>query len=105
MERKIRQQLIVILGLCFVLKCPGREIATERTGGWLEVVATISRAMPTGVSVANNRRIFVNFPRWGDNAEYLDSRHREHRIPAGEAGPKLIAVDRNRSPPGSTTSL
>jgi hypothetical protein len=86
MERKIMQQiLIVILGLCFVLKCPGQEIATERTGGWLEVVATVRGAMPTGVSVANNRRIFVNFPRWGDNVEHLDSRHWEHRIRAGEA--------------------
>jgi hypothetical protein len=78
----MQQILSVILGLCFVLKCRGQEIATERTGGWLEVVATIRGAMPTGVSVANNR-IFVNFPQWGcDNVEYLDSRHWEPRIPA-----------------------
>ncbi len=26
--------------------------------------------MPTGVTVANNGRIFVNFPKWGDRVEY-----------------------------------
>jgi sugar lactone lactonase YvrE len=66
----MKHVLIVILALCFVLKCLGQEIATERTVGRLEVVATFGGPMPTGVSVANNGRIFVNFPRWGDNVEY-----------------------------------
>src|ERR1700691_3592175 len=47
-----------------------QELATDRSIGKLEVVATFSGAMPTGVTVANNGRIFVNFPRWGDNVEY-----------------------------------
>jgi sugar lactone lactonase YvrE len=47
-----------------------QELATDRSIGKLEVVATFSGAMPTGVTVANNGRIFVNFPKWGDNVEY-----------------------------------
>jgi sugar lactone lactonase YvrE len=34
------------------------------------VVATFNGPMPTGATVADNGRIFVNFPRWGDNVEY-----------------------------------
>ena len=34
--------------------------------GKLEPVATFSGPMPTGVTVSQNGRIFVNFPRWGD---------------------------------------
>jgi sugar lactone lactonase YvrE len=32
----------------------------------LELVATFSGPMPTGVAVSHTGRIFVNFPRWGD---------------------------------------
>lgn len=46
------------------------HLANDRVVGQLEVVATFDGPMPTGVSVANDGRIFVNFPRWGDNVEY-----------------------------------
>jgi len=46
------------------------ELARDQTVGNLEVVATFGGAMPTGVTVANSGRIFVNFPKWGDNVEY-----------------------------------
>jgi sugar lactone lactonase YvrE len=46
------------------------DLAKDRTIGQLEVVATFSGPMPTGVTVANDGRIFVNFPKWGDNVEY-----------------------------------
>ncbi|MFZ3339904.1 MAG: L-dopachrome tautomerase-related protein [Terriglobales bacterium] len=46
------------------------DLARDRVIGHLEVVATFSGPMPTGVSVANNGRTFVNFPRWGDDVEY-----------------------------------
>jgi len=36
----------------------------------VERVATFTGAMPTGVTVAPNGRIFVNFPQWGDNSPY-----------------------------------
>jgi len=47
-----------------------REVAKDQTVGQLEVVATFDGAMPTGVSVANSGRIFVNFPRWGDKVDF-----------------------------------
>jgi hypothetical protein len=34
--------------------------------GTLELVTTFTGAMPTGITVATDGRIFVNFPRWGD---------------------------------------
>ncbi len=36
----------------------------------MELVATFDVQMPTGVTAANDGRIFVNFPRWGDPVEY-----------------------------------
>ena len=50
--------------------CWGQELAKERGIGQLEAVAIFNGPMPTGVTVANNGRIFVNFPKWGDNVEY-----------------------------------
>jgi sugar lactone lactonase YvrE len=60
----------------FILVClisgvsSSQPLATENIIGQLEVVATFNGPMPTGVTVANDGRIFVNFPRWGDNIEY-----------------------------------
>jgi sugar lactone lactonase YvrE len=48
----------------------GQDIAKDRVVGQLQVVATFDGPMPTGVTVASDGRIFVNFPRWGDNVEY-----------------------------------
>ncbi|QBQ35200.1 L-dopachrome tautomerase-related protein [Pseudoduganella plicata] len=36
----------------------------------VERVAAFTGAMPTGVTVAESGRIFVNFPRWGDDVPY-----------------------------------
>jgi len=36
----------------------------------VERVAAFTGAMPTGVTVAPNGRIFVNFPQWGDNSPF-----------------------------------
>jgi sugar lactone lactonase YvrE len=47
-----------------------QDLAMDRTIGKLDVVATFNGPMPAGVTVANNGRIFVNFPEWGDNVEY-----------------------------------
>lgn len=47
-----------------------QELAKEQVIGHLDVVATFNGPMPTGVTVANNGRIFVNFPKWGDAVEY-----------------------------------
>lgn len=38
--------------------------------GQLEQVATFDGPMPTGVTVSHSHRIFVNFPRWGDDVPF-----------------------------------
>jgi sugar lactone lactonase YvrE len=50
--------------------CSAQQLVQERVVGKLEVVATFYGAMPTGVTVANNGRTFVNFPKWGDDIAY-----------------------------------
>src|SRR5690242_5007939 len=57
----------------------GRDLAREESAGILETVALFPDAMPTGVTVSRTGRIFLNFPRWGDDvpatvAELRDGR-------------------------------
>ncbi len=66
----MRPVTILFLLLSFPIVCCGRDLAKESVIGQLEVVATFDGPMPTGVTVANDGRIFVNFPKWGDNVEY-----------------------------------
>jgi sugar lactone lactonase YvrE len=42
----------------------------EQTVGDIEPVAVFNGPMPTGVTVSQSGRIFVNFPKWGDRVEY-----------------------------------
>jgi sugar lactone lactonase YvrE len=42
----------------------------DSTAGKLEPVATFAGPMPTGVTVSRTNRIFVNFPRWGDDVAF-----------------------------------
>jgi len=65
--KSIAALMVLLLVPCV---CWGQELAKERVVGQLEVVATFNGPMPTGVTVANHDRIFVNFPKWGDNVEY-----------------------------------
>ncbi|MGN4190296.1 L-dopachrome tautomerase-related protein [Burkholderia gladioli] len=46
------------------------SLAVERSYGALETVATFHDAMPTGVTVTETGRIFVNYPRWGDEVPF-----------------------------------
>jgi sugar lactone lactonase YvrE len=50
--------------------CVSQQLASDRSIGQLEVTATFDGAMPTGVTVSNDGRVFVNFPRWGDRVDY-----------------------------------
>jgi sugar lactone lactonase YvrE len=43
---------------------------TDEPFGTLEPVAYFNGAMPTGVTVSDKGRIFVNFPRWGDDVPF-----------------------------------
>jgi len=42
------------------------DLAKSKPVGKLEVVATFDGPMPTGVTVSQKGRTFVNYPRWGD---------------------------------------
>ena len=46
------------------------HLPANETFGTLELVATFSGAMPTGVTVSQGGRIFVNFPKWGDDVRF-----------------------------------
>lgn len=69
-------------------------LVDEEPVGDLELVHTFDGPMPTGVSVSHRGRIFVNFPRWGDEvpatvAELRDGQevpypNRQWNSPAGD---------------------
>ncbi len=45
------------------------QLPYQKPVGRLELVATFTGPMPTGVTVSHGGRIFVNFPRWEDKVE------------------------------------
>ena len=46
------------------------QLATENLTGELETVATFGGPMPAGVTVSDDGRVFVTFPRWGDEVPF-----------------------------------
>ena len=46
------------------------HFASDRTIGEIQPVFEFYDAMPTGVTVTADGRIFVNFPRWGDDVPF-----------------------------------
>jgi len=58
------------------------QVAHEETVGILEIVAQFDGPMPTGISVSREGRVFVNFPKWGDEVEFTVA-----EIVGGEAFP------------------
>jgi sugar lactone lactonase YvrE len=49
---------------------PEQELPAEVAVGKLEQVHHFKDAMPTGVTVSHQGRIFVNFPKWGDEISF-----------------------------------
>jgi sugar lactone lactonase YvrE len=49
---------------------PLHKLPSADPVGALETVAFFNDAMPTGVTVSHKGRIFVNFPKWGDDVKY-----------------------------------
>jgi len=49
---------------------PIQELPADQPLGVLEPVMYFNGAMPTGVTVSQQGRIFVNFPKWGDNVQF-----------------------------------
>lgn len=56
---------------------PAHELPSAQFQGALEPVAFFDGAMPTGVTVSHNGRIFVNFPKWGDDVKFTVAEIRE----------------------------
>jgi sugar lactone lactonase YvrE len=56
---------------------PTGQLPSDETLGVLEPVAYFNGAMPTGVTVSHKGRIFVNFPRWGDEVPFTVAEVRE----------------------------
>ncbi|MEX6665403.1 L-dopachrome tautomerase-related protein [Pseudomonas sp. W2-17] len=54
----------------------------EKTIGQLEQVFTFHDAMPTGVTVTETGRIFVNFPHWGDDVPFTVGEIRNGKVVA-----------------------
>lgn len=71
----IRAGKKLLQGMLFGFALPavavsGQAIVHDEPVGKLEVVATFAEAMPTGLTVSRTNRIFVNFPRWGDDVPF-----------------------------------
>jgi sugar lactone lactonase YvrE len=56
-----------------------QKLATDESLGTLEPVAHFDGAMLTGVTVSQQGRIFVNFPKWGDDVQFTVAELREGR--------------------------
>jgi sugar lactone lactonase YvrE len=59
-----------LLGALLTPNAQAAPAPREKLKGQLQTVAQFYGAMPTGVTVSQKGRIFVNFPRWGDNVPF-----------------------------------
>ncbi|MBA3924319.1 MAG: gluconolaconase, partial [Nostocaceae cyanobacterium] len=59
-----------------------QKLPTVETVGTLEPVAHFDGAMPTGVTVSHQGRIFINFPKWGDKVEFTVAEYRHGKFVA-----------------------
>lgn len=61
---------------------PAERLPSDEPVGVLESVAYFDGAMPTGVTVSQNGRIFVNFPKWGDEVSFTVAEVRDGKAVA-----------------------
>jgi len=61
---------------------PEQELPAEVYVGKLEQVYHFNDAMPTGVTVSHQGRIFVNFPKWGDQVAFTVAEIRDGKLVA-----------------------
>lgn len=62
-------------------QAPSR-LASEQAIGQIELVHQFRGPMPTGVTVSHGGRIFINFPRWGDDVPFTVAEIRQGRVVA-----------------------
>ncbi|WP_024275790.1 L-dopachrome tautomerase-related protein [Hyphomicrobium sp. 802] len=58
------------------------SLPSDRTIGTIEPVFEFREAMPTGVTVSAKGRMFINFPRWGDNVPFTVGEIRNDKVVA-----------------------
>lgn len=56
------------------------KLPKEKCFGDLESVFSFYGAMPTGVSISEEGRIFVNFPKWGDDVKFTVGEIVNHKL-------------------------
>ena len=64
---------LLVAGAAFATPSPdarAAELAIERGIGAIEPMFLFDGPMPTGVTVSRTGRIFVTFPRWGDDVPF-----------------------------------
>lgn len=66
--------------LSFAAAPAPQELPHETSIGQLEPVFAFYDAMPTGVTVSEQGRLFVNFPQWGDNAPFSVGEIRDGKV-------------------------
>ena len=59
-----------------------KDSANQPQDSNLELLATTSGPMPTGIAVSKSGRIFVNFPRWGDPVEFTVAEVKDGKVVA-----------------------
>jgi sugar lactone lactonase YvrE len=80
-----------------------QQLPAAKPIGQLEKVATFDGPMPTGVTISHSARIFVNFPRWGDQVDFTVAELKDgkpiafpnpdiNRADQSKAGENLISV-------------
>jgi sugar lactone lactonase YvrE len=70
LNRLTLSSAVFCLGVMATDKIHAEPIPQQQPIGSLEVVARINGAMPTGIAVSSDGRIFINYPRWGDKVEF-----------------------------------
>lgn len=76
--RFLRITSVLLAALSFASAYP----ATAATLANIEAVQAFDGAMPTGVTVSAKGRIFVNFPRWGDDVPFTVGEVRDGKVVA-----------------------
>lgn len=56
------------------------KLPSDQPQGQIEQVFAFHDAMPTGVSISESGRIFVNFPRWGDKVPFTVGELRDGKV-------------------------
>ncbi len=72
------------------------SLPDEKTAGRIEPVATFTGSMPTGVTVSQGGRIFVNFPRWGDPVPFTVAEMKDGK-PVAYPDADINKLDKNRA--------